>query len=488
MGKKITQRTTPRLWLAMILTAMAGGLGWGIRGQYGHETGAMMAGLLVGLTLVFLFCARAQSLFTARAAALFALGISIGGSMTYGQTVGLTHDAELIGNVEALRWGLLGLFIKGGIWIALGAALLGMALSATSYRPSEYGLVLLVGVFLFFLGVELLNRPFDPQNKLLPEIYFSDDWHWEPDRELEPRHEKWGGLLFAVGGVFLYAGILRRDRLARWMTVWGFLAGGIGFSAGQCVQAFHAWNPDLFSDGRLADADKYINWWNMMETSFGAIFGGVLALGLWLNRNSIRADEETEEIELKPAAEWFLVAIHVAALVAWNFREYRYLDFFADIAITMVLIPVIAVAAGRYWPYLVALPITALPIAGKTLRQLCYEEKGIGEIEGWLIYVAAPLVITTAVALVFARRTAMTRDARRFLRWSLLLTTWLYFTLNFAFFHFPLPWQEWTYRTPNGIIFAVCAVGLTALALLGNRRGPAERPEPVDESVPGVTG
>jgi hypothetical protein len=28
----------------MLLAAMAGGLAWGIRGQYGHETGAMMAG------------------------------------------------------------------------------------------------------------------------------------------------------------------------------------------------------------------------------------------------------------------------------------------------------------------------------------------------------------------------------------------------------------------------------------------------------------
>jgi nitroreductase len=214
----------------------------------------------------------------------------------------------------------------------------------------------------------------------------------------------------------------------------------------------------------------------------------VLALALWLNRHSIRADDGPEEVELNFAAEWLLVAVHVGALVAWNFREYRYLDIYADIAITMVILPAIAVAAGRFWPYLVVLPITAIPIAGKTLRQLCYREEGIGELEGWLIYVAAPLVITTAVALVFARRTAVTRDARSFLRWTLLLATWLYFTLNFAFFHFPWPWDEWTNRTPNGIIFAVCAFGLTALALLGNRGSPADSRETVEVSAPGVTG
>ena len=43
-------------WHAVILTAMAGGLGWGIRGQFGHESGAMIAGLLVSLVLARLFC------------------------------------------------------------------------------------------------------------------------------------------------------------------------------------------------------------------------------------------------------------------------------------------------------------------------------------------------------------------------------------------------------------------------------------------------
>ncbi len=33
----------------MMLGAFAGGMGWGIRGQYGHETGAMIAGLLLSL-------------------------------------------------------------------------------------------------------------------------------------------------------------------------------------------------------------------------------------------------------------------------------------------------------------------------------------------------------------------------------------------------------------------------------------------------------
>ena len=48
-------QTSVPLAKAMLLTAMAGGMGWGIRGQYGHETGAMIAGVLVASVLVMLF-------------------------------------------------------------------------------------------------------------------------------------------------------------------------------------------------------------------------------------------------------------------------------------------------------------------------------------------------------------------------------------------------------------------------------------------------
>src|SRR6187200_2994440 len=112
------------LWRILLCGAMAGGMGWGIRGQYGHETGAMMTGLLVGLTLILLFCSRWTPLGAVRAAAMMTVAIGFGGSETYGQTVGLTHDPPLVGNWAALSWGLLGLAIKGGVWIGFAGAFL----------------------------------------------------------------------------------------------------------------------------------------------------------------------------------------------------------------------------------------------------------------------------------------------------------------------------------------------------------------------------
>ena len=85
----------------MFATAMAGGMGWGIRGQYGHETVATIAGVLVSLVLVFLFCPGNRSIHVVRAAALGTIAMGFGGSMTYGQTVGLTHDGPLRGDWAA---------------------------------------------------------------------------------------------------------------------------------------------------------------------------------------------------------------------------------------------------------------------------------------------------------------------------------------------------------------------------------------------------
>ena len=159
IGPEANTGPRPPLWLALVLTAMAGGMGWGIRGQYGHETGAMIPGVLVGLTLTFLFCPNATSLQAARAAALCAVAFGFGGSMTYGQTVGLTHDHELVEvkHHGAYSWGMLGLFIKGGLSIGLAGGFLGMGLSGQKYRPLQMAILLFVMIGLLFLGIWFKN-------------------------------------------------------------------------------------------------------------------------------------------------------------------------------------------------------------------------------------------------------------------------------------------------------------------------------------------
>ena len=267
---------SPSLCTTVALAAMAGGLGWGIRGQYGHETGAMIAGLLVSLTLVLLHCPGGISLRLARAVAWGTIGVAFGGSMTYGQTVGLTHDAALVGNWEALRWGMLGLSLKGALWIGGCGLFLGMGLSGKTYRAVDWAWIMAGMIGLALVGMRYFNEPFDPAARVLPRVYFSADWRFLPGAELKPRPEVWGGMLLALVGAVLYVGVARGDRLALRLALFAMLGGAIGFPLGQCIQAFHAWNPQLFQTGIGKSIDP-INWWNCMETTFGATWGQLAA-------------------------------------------------------------------------------------------------------------------------------------------------------------------------------------------------------------------
>jgi hypothetical protein len=327
----------------------------------------------------------------------------------------------------------------------------------------------------------MLNQPFDPANRILPRVYFSASWRWQPEAgdALRPRPEVWGGLLFALIGAWAWAAWARGDRLARNLALWG-IVGGLGFPIGQCLQSWHAWNRDLFTVGIWATFDPVMNWWNWMETTFGAGMGASLGLGVWLNRGSVgltgRGFHDTSRGFIPGAAwplsvEWSLVAVHVTFLIVAAFTSIAWANALYDPGLVIAFIPLVAVAAGRWWPFLVALPITLVPIAGKTVRTLVYDARAIGPIGGWLLYAVLPVLLTTAVALWFARGANRRWPPREFARTALLINTWIYFALNFAFARFPWPWQPWTPRTPNAIVFFVCAIVLTVASRRTAYRG-----------------
>ena len=449
--------------MPMCFAALAGGMGWGIRGQYGHETGAMLAGLLVALVVVYFFAYQFSSIDAAKAVALATVAIGFGGSMTYGQTLGLTQDAPLIGNIAALRWGLIGTFIKGSIWIGFFGLFLGLGLGGKKYSPIEIILILFVSVFFLYLGIYILNEPFDPENKKLPFIYFSDDWYWEPGENLKPRREQWGGLALALSFLLFYISILKKDILARNMTVWGMFAGGLGFTLGQCVQAYHAWNANVIKNGFLSSIYPYINWWNMMEITFGAVFAFIITFGLWYNRHHISSNDNNNSFQLGFKNELVLLVVHIIALLTWNFISFSTFDWFADRAITMGIIPIVAIIGGRAWPYLICLPITALPIAGKTLRYLAYRTNDVSLITGWVIYFFIPLIFITWFSLKLIRNQNNHSNGMSFIRHTLCINTVFYFYMNWSFFNWPWPWTNWTMRTPSGIIFLFCTISLLFL-------------------------
>jgi hypothetical protein len=445
-------------------------MAWGIRGQYGHETGAMIAGLLLSSTLVLLFGRGLSGVDALRAVAWTTIAMGFGGSMTYGQTVGLTHDAELVGNHQAWGWGMLGLAIKGGLWIGFGGTFLGMGLGGKRYREWE-SLWLMLGLLgLCWIGIQALNEPFNPSQRRLPPIYFSDDWRWEPGAVLKPRREVWGGMLAAWIGLLVYVRYARRDGLGLRLGLWGFLGGALGFPLGQALQSYHAWHLDFFRSGVWAGMDPLINWWNWMETTFGAIMGGVLGLGLWVNRHRIHPPEASNSRALPSGVGWGLLMAHVSLLVGEQFFSVEWLNEFYDFGLVAGLIPIVAVAGDARWSSWM-IPVTVLPIAGKTLREMVYEQHAIAPWLGWVVYLVIPLGMAVALAVWLQRDGLQNAPAARSLRPVLLAGTWLFFGLNYAFFRFPWPWNEWTARTPNSLAFTACALALSWLVFRSGRGG-----------------
>lgn len=161
----------PSRWQAVLFPALAGGMGWGIRGQYGHETGAMIAGLLVSLTLALLWARAAPSRPVARAVARGTLAMGLGGSMTYGQTDHRPDPKRPVDQPLARAgWGMLGLALKGGVWISLAGAFLGLGLSGRRGRTREMVWLLAGLCGLCGLGTQQVNEPFDPAHRGLAAV------------------------------------------------------------------------------------------------------------------------------------------------------------------------------------------------------------------------------------------------------------------------------------------------------------------------------
>ncbi len=459
-GRDVPEATK---WGTILLAALAGGMGWGIRGQYGHETGAMIAGLLVCLVLVGRHGGGGDPLTAARAAAWGAIATGFGGSMTYGQTLGLTHNPEMIGHYAGLAWGMLGLALKGGVWIGFTGAFLGLGLSGVRWRPREWLLLMLALLGLFFLGVRLFNEPFDPGARRLPWLYFSASWHWTPDAEnLRPRREVWGGLWLALLGLLVCAGRARGARLAVRLAGWGMAGGALGFPLGQALQAGHAWHPDALRHLGLAALAPHLNWWGFMETAFGAVWGGVLGCGVWRHRRAIRlAAAPPPPVRWSGGGEWIALGAHLLLLLSGEFLNHFLTDLYLECGLLLGLLPVVAVAAGRRWPWWVLTVVTLTPIAGKTLRALAFHEKAIAPGPGALLCVALPLAVAGGLAVRALRQTRKRVPAARVFAPLGVGLTWIYFLLNFAVFRCPWPWEPWTRRTPNALVFFGCALGLT---------------------------
>ena len=283
--------------MAYLLTALSLSIGWGIRGNFGHEYGAMLPGALAAMAIVLL-SGRDDWLPRIPWFALFgALGWSFGGSISYMMVVGYTHS----GHSPTVLYGFAGLFVIGFAWAAMGGA--GTALPAVADRARLVELLPVLGtVFLFWwlqgvaiepwlrsqgfnlnwydtdwvaatlalvaaLLLVVLRRRVDRATSLV--LHLSIGW-WLGFgilvlvlglRMTPPRGDNWSGCVGMTAGALVYCIRTGLPEVARATLITGFI-GGIGFAAASMFKLVEV------TSGYVT------NWHSVLEQTTG-LFNGI---------------------------------------------------------------------------------------------------------------------------------------------------------------------------------------------------------------------
>lgn len=315
--------STSRVWILILLCALAMSYGWGFRGDYGHEAGAMFPGCFLALS-VLIASNRKDWLKRITSVALAgAIGWAFGGSMSYGKVIGYTAHSS----VPDVAYGFACLFLIGALWGSIGAGCLGLSLTMKRSWLNQWAGPL----FLLFCTWQLLDHT--GTTEWLQEEYLKN---WEVDwvaacsgsivavvcmvvpawrsaaglmftlsvgwllgffiltntlgiRMTPPRGDNWAGCLGLAIAFFIWLHV-NRLRAVRYLFLVGLLSGGYGFAIGDGLNMMGraGWGPI----GELAKSLKLYAW-KWMEQSFGLIMGFGIALGiLQLLRKRIQPPDE----------------------------------------------------------------------------------------------------------------------------------------------------------------------------------------------------
>ena len=231
-------------WLIMLITGLTLGVGWAIRGHFGHWWGASWAGGM-GVLALLVTIGRKDWLKRAPVLALLgAIGWGMGGIMSYGILVGYCRSVEVFNSA----YGYASLFVVGGLYGFIGGGLFGLGLSTDENKKPDWMRLLLE---MFVIGS--LAYWF---------IIIEMEWLMTP-----PRDESWAICFGSASALawFLY----RNDNLnALRVGLYSALGGGVGFAFGNLLQTLGA-----------ASETSY-NWWNVMEFTLGFLGGIGMTYGV----------------------------------------------------------------------------------------------------------------------------------------------------------------------------------------------------------------
>ena len=178
----------------ILLGGLSLAIGWGIRGNFGHEYGAMIAGALAAMAVV-LVSGRDDWIRRAPFFAFFgALGWSFGGTISYMQVIAYTHCGHLPSQV----YGFACLFAIGFLWGGMGGV--GTALPACMDRKRLTELIPpIIAVFIAWTGQDIAMLWLGADEG----AYRHEDWFYWFDTD-------WVAALLAIEAVLVYAAIRGR--------------------------------------------------------------------------------------------------------------------------------------------------------------------------------------------------------------------------------------------------------------------------------------
>lgn len=251
--------------ICILFTTLVASYGWGMRGSLiGGEKGAMLPGALIGIVLGWFFGFGGIS-----TAAAGLMGMTFGGTETYGETIGLVlHRGKE--DYNPVR-GYIGLAFKGALWFAICGAFIGIEMSYSVYENSQIYLFCLLIPVIQIVGQFVFNRPLNPDKNKYPLIYFS-----------KTRREEWGGNFLMLVALITMA-ILEKDYFTLILITGGFIFGAIGWIV--AMRAFVA-TVFPFKNGKYLfgkfNHKGIIDGWKLMEFILGAFGGFGLSLAFCL--------------------------------------------------------------------------------------------------------------------------------------------------------------------------------------------------------------